>query len=62
MEEQHRKSMRSTTETISGATASGVEGSVKFIAGNIPTEITEEFRKTITKYNSEPYLSYTFDF
>lgn len=49
-------------ETEVGDVNIGAIGSVKYKAGNVPHELTAEFRDAINKYNSKSILEYYYDF
>lgn len=54
IEHQQQKTKRNAQDDISG--------SVKYIAGTLPQQLTNEYREKITKYNSKCIYEYFFDF
>lgn len=62
LEDEHRKHQRDLTRDLEGFDDTGVEGTVMFIAGNIPQELTDEYRAAIEKNNSKCIYDYSLDF
>lgn len=62
LEEQFSRRYQSKTAKADYIDGNMQVGSVRYIAKNIPQELTEEYRETLEKYNSQCIYEYYFDF
>ena len=59
---EHQRRQRDSQAAAETGDSSGVEGSVRYIAGKLPQELTDKYRDYINKYNSKCIYEYYFDF